>query len=65
MNLERAMQNCKVRGYIAREQWPPHRKEWKNTLAFDELPDTLGVDDATADDWNCFDPEGEETSIVG
>ena len=65
MTLEKAMQVCLVRGYITREQWPPHVKIWKNTLEFDETPDILGVDDATADDWIVCDPEGEDYGIVG
>lgn len=63
--LERAMRRCMVRGYIRREQWPPHVKIWKNTRNFYETPDILSVDDAMAEDWDDFDPEGEETSIVG
>ena len=65
MLLERAMKVCLVRGYIRREQWPPHVHIWKNTPDFDETPDILGVDDATADDWITRDPEGEDYSTLG
>ena len=63
--LEQAMRRCKVRGYIRREQWPPHVKVWKNHHDFDDTPDIVSGEDATAHDWDAFDDEGESTSIIG
>lgn len=63
MTLEQAMGNCKVRGYIARED--SKMKHWKNTLNFDTLPGRISFVDRLALDWMTYDPEGEATSIVG
>ena len=61
MEIIEAANRCKVRGYI--QQFPDGGlKLWKNTLTFDE--DVLALIHTVAS-WQCFDPEGEETSIVG
>ena len=57
-----AVFRCKVRGYIARES-VPWNKYWKNHPA--RLENRVPAKDQEADDWGIFDPEGEETSIVG
>ena len=59
MKATDAGKRCKVRGYIAQAS-NPKTKIWKNTYGFYQcLPNLPG------DDWECHDPEGEETSIVG
>jgi len=64
MTLTDAMLKCKVRGYIARIS-KPDECYWKNTYDFEKLCYILKFDDRMADDWQCYDPEGEETSIIG
>ena len=64
MDLEIAMENCKVRGYIARKS-RPNKKYWKNSRYWDDLLMILRNMDMQASDWETYDPEGEETSIVG
>lgn len=64
MRLEEAVERCKVRGYIARDS-KPERKYWKNSLLFKDILTLFGPGDQGANDWGHYDPEGEETSIVG
>ena len=62
MKLIEAMRNCKARGYIARLS-QPEIKYWKN---HDEpFTARIPIKDWEAKDWKCYDPEGEETSIIG
>ena len=64
MTLAQAMDYCLVRGYIARKS-KPSVKFWKNSWDFrDKIPKLLD-EDKRADDWHTYDPEGDETSIVG
>lgn len=50
---------CKVRGYISQKS-APEFELWNNSIGFYQcLPNLPG------NDWECHDPEGEETSIVG
>jgi len=63
MTFKDAVSRCKVRGYIARESKSNSSKYWKNHP--ERLEDRVPVWDQKADDWDTFDPEGEETSIVG
>ena len=59
MNAIEAGEICKVRGYIAQKSMPDIRL-WKNSMGFYQcLPNLPG------NDWECYDPEGEETSVVG
>jgi len=61
MKIEEAAEHCKVRGYI--QQYPDGGlKLWKNTMDFWENVKALPY---TEPSWRTFDPEGEETSIVG
>ncbi|HEC65163.1 MAG TPA: hypothetical protein ENI23_07715 [bacterium] len=65
MKIEEAMGRCKVRGYIARIS-NPDVKHWKNTLTFSMLLyGRLSFADRTAEDWNTYDPEADEYSLVG
>ena len=64
MILREAMDKCHVRGYIARES-NPDEHFWKNTYSFERLPDVLPSADTLTNDWKHYDPEGEETSVVG
>jgi len=57
-----AVFRCKIRGYIARKS-KPHKNWWKNHTI--RLEDRVPIEEQKANDWNTFDPEGEETSIVG
>lgn len=59
MTAQEAGERCHVRGYIAREA-DPRVKLWKNSIGFDQcLPNLPG------NDWETYDPEGNETSVVG
>ena len=59
MTAKEAGEKCKVRGYIARTS-DPELKISKNQVGFYScLPNLPG------DDWEHYDPEGEETSIIG
>ena len=61
MDIREAASRCKVRGYI--QQHPDGGlKLWKNTPMFYEDVECLIHSEPS---WKCFDPEGEETSIVG
>ena len=60
MKIKEAAERCKVRGYI--ESKILTTRLWKNSVGFDAAVDALPQE---YDDWDCFDPEGEETSIVG
>lgn len=62
--LDKAMQWCKVRGYIARKS-NPDKKYWKNSSYFGLLPLTLNKEDAEATDWKCFDSEADDNPLVG
>jgi len=64
MTLEQAMDYCLVRGYIARTS-KPLIKLWKNSWDFRDKIPKLSDEDKEAVDWHTYDPEGEETSIVG
>ena len=64
MKLEEAIERCKVRGYIARDA-KGDRKYWKNSMKFEKVLVLLAPGDQEAEDWGHYDPEGEETSIVG
>lgn len=63
-----AFEKCKVRGYIARKNGyiadiPDDYKYWKNQSTPMEC--LIAWQDQIQYDWEHFDPEGEETSIVG
>jgi hypothetical protein len=62
MTFDEAVRRCMVRGYVARESLPGI-KLWKNH----EIPiaERVPTDLQDGNDWDHFDPEGEETSIVG
>lgn len=62
--LTRAMEWCKVRGYIARKS-KPDIHYWKNTLDFHDLPRKLSTNDRDAIDWAHFDPEADENPLLG
>jgi ethanolamine ammonia-lyase large subunit len=63
--LAAAISRCKIRGYIARES-TPEIKYWKNSdKTIIERVLERQKDDIYEDDWECFDPENEETSIIG
>jgi hypothetical protein len=64
MNLLKAMEWCKVRGYITRDT-KPEQKYWKNTLNFQSLPTLLPQEDVEATDWSTHDPEADENPLVG
>lgn len=69
MRIYEAMKFCKVRGCIARES-KKEIKYWKNVSRdnpkrFPNLHNILPPEDMLAEDWETFDPEGEEGSIVG
>jgi len=67
MNFRDAVNNCKVRGYIARPSYhadiPDNIKFWKNHNA--PLECRVAWQDQIEKDWECYDPESVETSIVG
>ena len=63
MKIKEAAEQCKVRGYIARKKLP-HVKIWKNRRFFEIEVSDISLYDQHSD-WDCFDPEGEEASIVG
>ena len=68
MKFREAVNKCKVRGYIARPNGyhadcSGDFKYWKNHNA--PLECRVAWQDQIEHDWECFDPEGEETSIVG
>jgi len=68
MKFSDAVNNCKVRGYIARpngyhHDGPQVMKFWKNHPA--PLECRVAWQDQVERDWEVFDPEGEATSIVG
>jgi len=52
---------CKVRGYIARKT-KPEEKFWKDNLT--PLADRVPDEDQSAEDWEHYDPEAEEASVV-
>ena len=60
--LQKAMEWCKVRGYIKRD----HKcdKYWKNTYYFWDLPKTLPPEDVRATDWHTYDPQDEESTAL-
>ena len=61
MKIEEAAEQCKVRGYI--KQTPGGEvKLWKDSHTFNEDVRRFRSSGPT---WECFDPEGEETSMVG
>ena len=67
MKFSIAKNNCKVRGYIARTDGyhadiPKDFKYWKNHSI--PLECRACPQDIAESDWEVFDPEGEETSIV-
>lgn len=68
MSLQEAMTRCFVRGYIARKS-KPNDKYWKNGtrngVHFYNIPSILSIEDKIAIDWNTYDSEGEETSVIG
>ena len=68
MEFRDAVNRCKVRGYIARPNGyhadiPDSFKFAKNHNA--PLECRVAWQDQIEKDWNHFDPEGAETSIVG
>lgn len=68
MKFRDAINQCKVRGYIARPNGyhhagPQDMKFWKNHNA--PLECRVAPQDQVETDWQHHDPEGEETSIVG
>lgn len=60
--FDQAVRTCMVRGYIARRE-SPELHYWKNHPV--PLDKRVPLSDQRADDWDDYDPEGEETSIVG
>ena len=50
---------CHVRGYIMQKS-NPEIKLWKNTVGFYSC-----LKDLHGNDWDHYDPEGSETTIVG
>jgi hypothetical protein len=62
MILLEAINQCKVRGYIARE-FEPNKKYWKNVS--EPFIYRIPAKDIFELDWKCYDPESEETSIMG
>ena len=62
MTLIEVMRQCKVRGYIARKS-NPEKKYWKNHT--EPFTTRIPIEDYNATDWECHDPEQEETSIMG
>jgi len=59
MKIQEAAENCKVRGYIYSPTLTT--KLWKNTIGFEAAVNALPQE---FDDWKCYDPEGEETSLI-
>jgi len=62
MKFREAESKCHVRGYIARDA-APDNKFWKNHSV--PLECRVSIQDQLEKDWNHYDPEGIETSIVG
>lgn len=62
MTFEQACRLCLVRGYVARDSLPGIHI-WKNHTI--PMQDRIPVELQTGTDWETYDPEGEETSIVG
>jgi len=70
MKFRDAVNCCKVRGYIARpngyhadcDSCSPDFKYWKNHPVL--LENRVAIQDQVEHDWEVFDPEGEETSII-
>ena len=60
MTAQQAAKLCHVRGYISQDS-NPEIKLWKNSFGFYQSVN-VGLPGI---DWNHYDPEGEETSIVG
>jgi len=57
MTAIEAGERCKVRGYIAQNNQPPHI--YKNTVGFYQcLPNLPG------NDWECFDPEADDNPLT-
>jgi len=60
MKIKEAAENCKVRGYIYSPSLTT--KLWKNSVGFEAAVNALPQE---FDDWECYDPERIETSIIG
>lgn len=62
MKFRDAVEKCKVRGYIARDA-EPQKHYAKNHNA--PLECRVAWQDQICHDWNHYDPEALETSVVG
>ena len=68
MKFRDAVNRCKVRGYIARPNG--YNADIPSDFKFTKDDSTplecrVAWQDQIETDWNHFDPEGEETSIIG